>query len=431
MNTKKIIDENQFHIKKKFGQNFLTDKQILEKIVSASEINDSIGVIEIGPGLGVLTEKLLEKAKHVLAYEIDSELIPILEKNLSNYSNLTLINKDILLADVKSDINRYLCDCDKVYVVANLPYYITTPILLGLLQKVHIDKYVVMMQLEVADRLCGKVSTKDYNSLSITIQYQASVRKLFKVPRTVFKPAPNVDSAVIEIKAYDEIKHKPRNPELFFDVVRNSFAQRRKTLINNLMNRFGPEKEKITKILNKMGIKETARSEELTVDQFVDLADNILTEFMDSELVDLYDKDANPLGLTIHRNALDKPNAYIKVTSCLIKYNNLYYIQQRSPYKITSPNLYELPGGGLDSGEGEVEGLIREVKEETELDIKNIKLLGRTLGKYIIRCVYFADAVHNNVVLHEAINYKWVTKEELKDLDLFTKHPELLEELDD
>ena len=431
MNTKKIIDENQFHIKKKFGQNFLTDKQILDKIISSADINSDISVIEIGPGLGALTEKLCAKAKHVLAYEIDSDLIPILNKNLSGYSNLTLINKDILEADVKEDIKRYLAGSEKIYVVANLPYYITTPILLGLLQKVHIDKYVVMMQLEVADRLCGKVSTKEYNSLSIYIQYQASVKKLFKVPRTVFKPAPNVDSAVIEIKAYDEIKHKPRNPELFFDVVRSSFAQRRKTLLNNLMNRFGPEKEKILNILKEMNLKETVRSEELSVDEFVDLSDKLLTAFMDDELVDLYDKDANPLGITIHRNALDKPNAYIKVTSCLIKYNGLYYIQQRSPFKVTSPNLYELPGGGLDSGEGEIEGLIREVKEETELDIKNIKLMGRTLGKYIIRCVYQAEAIHNNVVLHEAVNYKWITKEELKNLELFTKHPELYEEIDD
>ena len=135
MNTKKIIDENQFHIKKKFGQNFLTDKTILEKIVNAAELNKEIGVIEIGPGLGALTAKLLEKAKYVLAYEIDSDLIPILEENLKEFSNKTILNQDILEADVNKDIKTYLSECKEIYVVANLPYYITTPILLSLLQK--------------------------------------------------------------------------------------------------------------------------------------------------------------------------------------------------------------------------------------------------------------------------------------------------------
>ncbi|MCR5308228.1 MAG: 16S rRNA (adenine(1518)-N(6)/adenine(1519)-N(6))-dimethyltransferase, partial [bacterium] len=152
MNTKRVISENNFHIKKKFGQNFLTDKKILDKIVSSADIDNTIGVIEIGPGLGVLTTRLCEAAKHVLAYEIDSELIPILEENLKDYSNKTILNIDILEADVERDIKMYLSDCSKVYVVANLPYYITTPILLSLLQNAKIDKYVVMMQLEVADR---------------------------------------------------------------------------------------------------------------------------------------------------------------------------------------------------------------------------------------------------------------------------------------
>ena len=427
MNTRRVISENKFHIKKKFGQNFLTDKKILDKIVDSAKIDSSIGVIEIGPGLGVLTARLCEKAKHVLAYEIDSELIPILNKNLSDYSNKTIMNIDILEADVEKDIKMYLSDCDKVFVVANLPYYITTPILLSLLQSAKIDKYVVMMQLEVADRLCGSVKTKDYNSLSITIQYQANVKKLFKVPRTVFNPQPNVDSAVIEIDVFKDIKHKPQNESFFFDVVRNSFAQRRKTLINNLMNRFGPERERFEKILKSLNISITARSEELSVDNFIDLADAILKEFMSKELVDLYDKDLNPLNITVPRNALDKPNAYFKVTTAIIKYNGLYLIQKRSPYKVISPSIYELPGGGLDSGEDEIHGLIREVKEETEIDLLNIELVDRVVGHYIIRCIYKADAANDKVVLHEAVEYKWVTKGELSKISLFKKHPELLE----
>ena len=429
MNTNKVIKDNNFHIKKKFGQNFLTDKTILEKIVNAADLSDRIGVIEIGTGLGALTAKLLEKAKHVLAYEIDSDLIPILEENLKDFSNKTILNQDILEADVNKDIKTYLSECKEIYVVANLPYYITTPILLSLLQHVKIDKYIVMMQLEVADRLCGKVSTKEYNSLSITIQYQACVKKLFKVPRTVFKPAPNVDSAVIEIKAYDKIEHKPRNPEFFFDVVRNSFGQRRKTLINNLMNRFGPEKEKFVKILADMNLKETVRSEELSVDEFVTLSDKILEAFMSTEFVDLYDKNLQPLGIKTQRNLLNTPNAYFKVTCAIIRYNGLYFIQKRSPFKPISPNIYEFPGGGLDSGEDELTGLIREVKEETELELKNIELLDKIVGKYIIRCIYMADAVSDKVVLHEAVDYKWVKKEELKDISVMKKNPELMEKL--
>ena len=431
MDTNKIIKDNNFHIKKKFGQNFLTDKKILEKIITSAELDSEVGVIEIGPGLGALTSMLCANSKRVLAYEIDSDLIPILEKNLASYNNLTILNKDILEADVSKDIKTYLSDCKRVYVVANLPYYITTPILLNLLQKVKIDKYVVMMQLEVADRLCGKVSTKEYNSLSITIQYQASVKKLFKVPRTVFKPAPNVDSAVIEIKAYDNIEHKPRNPEFFFDVVRNSFGQRRKTLINNLMNRFGPEKERFIKILNEMNLKETVRSEELSVDEFVTLSDKILEEFMSKEMVDLFDKDLQPLGKRVARNTLNEPNAYFKVTCAIIKYNGLYFIQKRSPYKPISPNIYEFPGGGLDSGESELDGLIREVKEETELELKNIELLDKIVGKYIIRCIYMAEAVSDKVVLHEAVDYKWVKKDELKEISVMKKNPSLMEKLDD
>ena len=321
----------------------------------------------------------------------------------------------------------YLSDCSKVYVVANLPYYITTPILLKLLQSAKVDKYIVMMQLEVADRLCGSVKTKDYNSLSITIQYQANVKKLFKVPRTVFKPMPNVDSAVIEIDVFKEINHKPQNESFFFDVVRSSFAQRRKTLINNLLNRFGPEREKFENILKDLNISVTARSEELTVDDFINLSDRILKEFMSTELVDLYDKDLKPLGITIPRNALSEPNTYFKVTTAIIKYNGLYLIQKRSPYKVISPSIYELPGGGLDSGEDEIDGLIREVKEETEVELTNIKLIDRVVGHYIIRCIYLADAISDKVVLHEAVEYKWVTKGELSKISMFKKHPELLE----
>ena len=197
------------------------------------------------------------------------------------------------------------------------------------------------------------------------------------------------------------------------------------------MNRFGPEKEKFIKILSDMNLKETVRSEELSVDEFVTLSDKILEAFMSTELVDLFDKNLQPLNKRVPRNTLNEPNAYFKVTCGIIKYNGLYFIQKRSPFKPISPSIFELPGGGLDSGESELDGLVREVKEETELDLKNIELVDKIVGKYIIRCIYKADAVTDKVVLHEAVDYKWVTKEELKELTLFKKNPELMEKIDD
>ena len=431
MNTNKIIEEKQFHIKKKYGQNFLTDKKILEKIVNSAELNKEIGVIEIGPGLGALTRYLCANSKHVLAYEIDSDLIPILKENLAEFDNLTLINKDVLEVEVKEDIKKYLKDCKEIYVVANLPYYVTTPIMTHLLQSIKAKKYVLMMQMEVCDKLINITDIKDYNALYISIKYQATMKELFKVPRTVFKPMPNVDSAVLEIKALDSIEHKPQNESFFFDVVSSSFQQRRKTLINNLMARFGNEREKIANILKELGLKENVRSEELSIDQFVDLSDKVLHAFMSDELVDLFDKDGKPLNIKIKRNELGKPNTYIKITSGIVKYNGLYFIQKRSPYKVISPSIYELPGGAMDSGETEVEGLIREIKEETNLDIKNIKFIKRVTGNYVIRYVFICEAVNDNVILEEAVEYKWVKKDDLRGLKLFKKHPDLLDFIDD
>ncbi len=268
----KTLKENNLHAKKQFGQNFLTDQNILSSIVDSAEITKDCLVIEIGPGLGSLTERLLENAGFVLAYEIDSDLIPILKNNLSSYSNLEVINKDILDVDINSDILKYKGDLKNVYVVANLPYYITTPIILGLLSKTDkIDKYVMMMQLEVALRICGKPKTKDYNALSIAIKYRMNATKVIKVPRTVFIPEPNVDSAVVKLTRYDNKIYNAKNEEFFFEFIRLCFNQRRKTLINNLSNKF--KKDDILKMLNSLGIKENVRSEELDIDDFIKMSD--------------------------------------------------------------------------------------------------------------------------------------------------------------
>lgn len=270
----KALNDNNLHAKKKFGQNFLTDQNILASIVEAAELDKDTAVIEIGPGLGSLTEHLCNKAGFVLCYEIDGDLIPILKENLSNYDNFDIIHKDILEVDINKDIEEILNKYSKVYVVANLPYYITTPIILGLLSKTDkITRYVMMMQLEVADRICGKPKTKDYNALSIAIKYRSEATKVCKVPRTVFIPAPNVDSAVVKLDLYDNKKYNTINEEFFFNFIRVCFNQRRKTIVNNLSSEFN--KELILKALDKFNIKPTARSEELDINDFINLSDFI------------------------------------------------------------------------------------------------------------------------------------------------------------
>lgn len=270
----KVLNENKLNAKKKFGQNFLTDQNILSSIVDSAEIDNKTAVIEIGPGLGSLTERLVEMAGFVLCYEIDGDLIPILKKNLEKYDNFEVIHKDILEVDINKDIEEKLSSYDKIYLVANLPYYITTPIILGLLTKTtKITKYVMMMQLEVADRICGKPSTKDYNALSIAIEYRAKATKVIKVPRTVFIPSPNVDSAVVKLDLYEDKKYNALDEEFFFDFIRLCFNQRRKTLVNNLSNKY--QKDFIYKMLEENNIKQTARSEELSINDFIKLSDYI------------------------------------------------------------------------------------------------------------------------------------------------------------
>ena len=268
------LKNNNLDAKKKFGQNFLTDQNILLSICDASELDKETAVIEIGPGLGSLTEHLCNKAGFVLCYEIDKDLIPILNDNLKEYNNYLVINEDILDIDINEDINKYLKDYKKIYVVANLPYYITTPIILGLLSKTKlITRYVLMMQLEVADRICGKPKTKDYNALSIAVGYRCNAKKMFKVPRTVFIPSPNVDSAVIRLDLYENPLYNAINEEHFFKFIREAFSQRRKTLINNLSIYYN--KEFILKMLNDNNIKTTVRAEELSINDFV-LLDNYI-----------------------------------------------------------------------------------------------------------------------------------------------------------
>ncbi|KAA1036184.1 16S rRNA (adenine(1518)-N(6)/adenine(1519)-N(6))-dimethyltransferase RsmA [Macrococcus equipercicus] len=276
--TKMLLDKYGFSFKKSLGQNFLVDTNVINNIITASGITEQSGVIEIGPGMGSLTEQLAKRAKKVLAFEIDQRLIPILEDSLSPYNNVTVINEDILKADVKAAIDEHLTDCQEILVVANLPYYITTPILMGLLeQQLPISSYVVMMQKEVGERLSAVPSTKSYGSLSIAVQYYTTVEKVMVVPKGVFMPPPNVDSLVVKLTALNEPAVAVNDEQLFFKLTRGAFVQRRKTILNNYMSLFQnskEHKEDIISWLERSGIAPSRRGESLTLQEFSELSNN-------------------------------------------------------------------------------------------------------------------------------------------------------------
>ncbi|MBX5320163.1 MULTISPECIES: 16S rRNA (adenine(1518)-N(6)/adenine(1519)-N(6))-dimethyltransferase RsmA [Staphylococcus] len=273
--TRALLDQYGFNFKKSLGQNFLVDVNIINKIIEASQIDETTGVIEVGPGMGSLTEQLAKHAKKVMSFEIDQRLIPVLNDTLSPYDNVTIINEDILKADIGKAVNTYLNDCDKIMVVANLPYYITTPILLNLMQQdIPIDGYVVMMQKEVGERLNASVGTKAYGSLSIVAQYYTETSKVLTVPKSVFMPPPNVDSIVVKLMQREEPLVDIDDEEAFFKLAKAAFAQRRKTINNNYQNFFKDGKQYKSSILNWLenaGIDPKRRGETLTIQDFAKL----------------------------------------------------------------------------------------------------------------------------------------------------------------
>ncbi|RIO92986.1 16S rRNA (adenine(1518)-N(6)/adenine(1519)-N(6))-dimethyltransferase RsmA [Staphylococcus haemolyticus] len=273
--TRALLDQFGFNFKKSLGQNFLVDVNIIHKIIDASQIDDHTGVIEVGPGMGSLTEQLAKRAKKVMSFEIDQRLIPVLKETLAPYDNITIINEDILKADIAKAVETYLNDCDKIMVVANLPYYITTPILLNLMQQdIPIDGYVVMMQKEVGERLNAQVGTKSYGSLSIVTQYYTEISKVLTVPKSVFMPPPNVDSIVVKLMQRETPLVHVDNEEAFFKLAKAAFAQRRKTINNNYQNFFKDgkqHKESILKWLEQTGIDPKRRGETLSIQDFARL----------------------------------------------------------------------------------------------------------------------------------------------------------------
>ncbi len=237
--TKEILTKYDFFFKKSLGQNFIIDVNILRNIISKAGITENINAVEIGPGIGALTEQLAIAANKVVAFEIDDRLLPILEDTLGNYDNVNIINQDILKADVTNVWNNYFEDDKPVKVVANLPYYITTPILMQLLMaRLSIESITVMIQKEVAERMAASENTKEYGSLSIAVQYYTEASVEMIVPKTVFMPQPRVDSAVLHLKMRELPPVKVENEPFFFNFVQASFQQRRKTLRNNLSRHF-------------------------------------------------------------------------------------------------------------------------------------------------------------------------------------------------
>ena len=264
------MNQKDFNFKKKFGQNFLKDATIPKKIVDAADLNDDSLVIEIGPGAGALTKILSSKAKQVLCYEIDDSLEDVLDQELMQYSNIDIIYDDFLNRDVKTDIEKY--NYKHLYVVANLPYYITTPIVTKIIEEgINVEKVVIMIQKEVADRFAAKPKTRDYGSITVFLNYYFDIKKEFLVSRNCFIPKPNVDSIVISLTKKKQLLDV-KNYELFFKLVRDSFHFKRKTLRNNLK---GYDLAKIEQVLNNYKLDLTVRAEELPLEVFVEISNNL------------------------------------------------------------------------------------------------------------------------------------------------------------
>lgn len=270
---KNLIEASNFNFKKKFGQNFIIDENIIKSIITKSDIDENTLVIEIGVGAGALTIGLSQFAKNVLCYEIDETLKQVLDVTLKNEKNVDIIYKDFLQADIKNDIKKY--EYKKIYVIANLPYYITTPIIMRIIEsKIDVDKIVVMVQKEVGDRFKARPNTKDYNSLSVFLNYYFDIKKLLDVSRNVFMPKPNVDSIVVEFKKKENI-YKVKNEDFFFRLIRDSFVQKRKTIRNNLK---GYDLDKIETVLKKHNFDLSVRAEQLPIEVFVELANYLCEE---------------------------------------------------------------------------------------------------------------------------------------------------------
>ena len=274
--TQAIMNQFGINTKKSLGQNFLTDINILKNIVAAGDVKDTDNVVEIGPGIGALTEQLARAAKQVVAFEIDDRLIPVLDHTMAPYDNVTIVHNDILKVDLEKEFAKQFADTTApLKLVANLPYYITTPILMQVLQSgIHFDNIVVMMQKEVADRLSAEPGTKDYGSLTLAVQYRMNAKLAFTVSRTAFVPNPNVDSAIISLTPREPLAVQPRDEKQLFELFKIGFVMRRKTLWNNLTTAFGKGEAmqaKLTAALEAIDLDPRTRAEKLSLERFIEL----------------------------------------------------------------------------------------------------------------------------------------------------------------
>ncbi|WP_386084508.1 16S rRNA (adenine(1518)-N(6)/adenine(1519)-N(6))-dimethyltransferase RsmA [Weissella cibaria] len=274
--TQAIMNQFGINTKKSLGQNFLTDINILKNIVAAGDVQKTDNVVEIGPGIGALTEQLARAAKQVVAFEIDDRLIPVLDHTMAPYDNVTIVHNDILKVDLEKEFAKQFEDVTApLKLVANLPYYITTPILMQVLQSgIHFDNIVVMMQKEVADRLSAEPGTKNYGSLTLAVQYRMNAKLAFTVSRTAFVPNPNVDSAIISLTPREPLAIQPRDEKRLFELFKIGFVMRRKTLWNNLTTAFGKGEAmqaKLTAALAAIDLDPRTRAEKLSLERFVEL----------------------------------------------------------------------------------------------------------------------------------------------------------------
>lgn len=271
--TMEIVKKHDFKFTKSLGQNFLIDDNIIDKIVDGSLAGQGDKVIEVGPGIGTLTRELASRSEKVMVVEIDKKLIPILGDTLSDFDNVTIVNEDIMKADIKDLIDKNL-DGGPVKLVANLPYYITTPIIMRFLEEdINVNDIVVMVQKEVAERMNANPGKKDFGALSVAVQFYCDTEIVAKVPRHLFVPQPNVDSIVIALRVRPERKYKVEDEDLFFKIVKASFGQRRKTLLNSLTSMGILDKTDISAVLSVAGIDEKRRGETLSLEEFARLSD--------------------------------------------------------------------------------------------------------------------------------------------------------------
>ena len=273
--TKDIVDKHGFKFSKSLGQNFLIDGNVIDKIIDGARVKEGDKVIEVGPGIGTLTREMAKRAEKVVAVEIDKNLIPILKETLADFDNTEVVNEDILKVDINKLVDEKLSG-GPVKLIANLPYYITTPIVMKFLEEdIPVTDIVVMVQKEVADRMNAVPSTKDYGALSVAVQYYCDTEIVAKAPRHMFIPQPKVDSTVIGLHIREERKYKADNEQLFFKTVKAAFGQRRKTLLNSLSSMGVLDKAKIKEVLAEAGIDEKRRGETLSIEEFAHLSNII------------------------------------------------------------------------------------------------------------------------------------------------------------